>query len=112
MAQKFQEILDIYTQGILDIYGTHLKSVILYGSYARGDNREDSDVDIMILVDLTEEAVQKSREQVSIYTFDFNMQYDTEIMPIVKEADHFRYWSKVSPFYKNIEEEGVALYAS
>ena len=99
MPQKFRDILDRYTQGILDIYGMHLKSVILYGSYARGDNREDSDVDIMILVDLTEEAIRKSRERVSIYMFDFNMQYDTEIMPIVKEADHFRYWSKVSPFY-------------
>ena len=26
-------------------------TVVLYGSYARGDNREDSDIDLLILVD-------------------------------------------------------------
>ena len=77
----------------------------------RGDYRGDSDVDIMIFVDLTEEAVQKSRERVPIYTYEFNMQYDTKIIPIVKEADHFRYWSTFSPFYRNNEEKRVALYA-
>lgn len=35
-------------------------SVILYGSYARGDYTSDSDVDIMILVNLSEEVRHSS----------------------------------------------------
>ena len=44
-------MLEKYTADVCALYGGHLKEVILYGSYARGDCREDSDIDIMILVD-------------------------------------------------------------
>lgn len=112
MDTALQKRLNEYTQGICNIYGNDLKSVILYGSYARGDNRKDSDIDIMILVSLTEEQIQISREKVSIYTYDFNMENGIEIMPAVKDVQHFQYWSKVHPFYRNIQKEGVELYAS
>lgn len=107
-----QQRLSEYTQGICKIYGNDLKSVILYGSCARGDNRKDSDIDIMILVALTEEQIHMSREKVSIYTYNFNMENDMEIVPAIKDVQHFRYWSKVHPFYQNIQKEGVELYAS
>ena len=47
-----KELLDKYIAEIKKIYGTHLQEVILYGSYARGDFKEDSDIDIMILLDI------------------------------------------------------------
>ena len=112
MSEYLKHLLKQYTIGILDIYGNDLKSVILYGSYARNDFNEDSDQDIMILVNLTEEQIQNTREIVSEYTYDFNMKYDLNIIPVVKSADHFEYWSKVYPFYININKEGVELYAS
>ena len=40
-----QEFLKEYVNKVISIYGSHVKQVILYGSYARGDNREDSDID-------------------------------------------------------------------
>ncbi len=46
-------LLEQYTKLLQKIYGKHLKTVILYGSYARGDYREDSDIDIMILLNLS-----------------------------------------------------------
>ena len=52
MTQAMKHLMDQYIIEVQKIYGTHLKRVILYGSYARGDAREDSDVDIMILLDL------------------------------------------------------------
>ena len=54
MPVIMQSQLERYVDEIKKIYGNHLKAVILYGSYARGDFRADSDVDIMILVDLTD----------------------------------------------------------
>ena len=37
-----RNLLDQYTEILQKIYGKHLKKVILYGSYARGDYRDDS----------------------------------------------------------------------
>ena len=38
---------------------SHVRQIILYGSYARGDFRPDSDVDIMILVEIKEAGKRK-----------------------------------------------------
>lgn len=50
MLMTIQTLLTDYLAEIQKIYGLHLKSVILYGSYARGDYTPESDVDIMILL--------------------------------------------------------------
>ena len=52
MPQVTQNLLEQYVEEIKKIYGTHLQKIILYGSYARGDYTQESDIDIMILVDL------------------------------------------------------------
>lgn len=112
MPEKMADLLKQYAEKIHHIYGKSLAAVILYGSYARGDYTSDSDVDIMILVNLSEEEIQKSRYQISDVTYDFNMEHDLMIMPIVKAAEHFRYWLPVYPFYQNVEREGVKLYVA
>ena len=57
MSNQIKNILQEYVKGLLKIIGKDLRQVILYGSYARGEqdsNGEISDIDIMILVDLNE----------------------------------------------------------
>ena len=44
MPIRVDDLLKQYVNKIKGIYGSHLKTVILYGSYARGDYREDSDI--------------------------------------------------------------------
>lgn len=48
MSDSVKDLLNGYIVELQNIYGKHLQSVILYGSYARGDFTKDSDVDIMI----------------------------------------------------------------
>ena len=52
MPLSIQNLLNEYTNELIKIYGKYLRAVMLYGSYARGDYRKDSDIDIMILLDL------------------------------------------------------------
>ena len=92
MPQSINTLLGEYVKVISEIYGQHLKSVILYGSYARGDFRTDSDIDIMILVDLEDSEIEQFRKQLSWITYDFNEEYDTDMKPIAKNETHFRKW--------------------
>ena len=52
---NISNIIDKFVQGVNEILGERVKKIILYGSYARGDYNESSDIDIMILTDLMEE---------------------------------------------------------
>lgn len=110
MPKTVQSLLPQYLSEVQKIYGSHLKSVILYGSYARGDYTEDSDVDIMILVDLPDEESDNYLDALSEIGFQYNVEHDIWIMPIVKNLKHFQYWVSAYPFYKNVQNEGVTLY--
>lgn len=112
MPQVLAEVLKKYVEDVHKIYGEKLKTIILYGSYARGDFRADSDIDIMILVDLSDDEIRSKGHALSDLTFDYNFDNNLEIMPIVKNLDHFNKWLRAYPFYNNVKKEGVELYAA
>ncbi len=99
-----------YSIELTKVYGKHLNSVILYGSYARGDYNENSDIDIMLLLDISDEEIKKYRHMLSEITFDYNMRYDVDIKPLAKNKEHFERWIPAYPFYANVNKEGVKLY--
>ncbi len=110
MTQAMKHLMDQYIIEVQKIYGTHLKRVILYGSYARGDARADSDVDIMILLDIPDIALKQYSKRLSYMTYDFNMDNDLDIKTIAKNEAHFNKWVVNYPFYANVSREGVVLY--
>ena len=112
MTDPMRGILIEYAGMVSGLYASALKAVILYGSHARGDYTEDSDVDIMMLVDMPEEEISRSRESLAGLTYDFNEAHDLKIMPVVIGEKQFAYWLPVYPFYQNIEKDGVSIYAA
>lgn len=110
MPQAIKRVIEQYIAEIKKIYGTHLRKIILYGSYARGDFKADSDIDIMILLDMSDMDLKVYSQQLSYMTFDFNLDNDLDIKPIAKSEEHFKKWIVNYPFYANINEEGVVLY--
>ena len=48
MSQDMERLLRKYVKDLQQMYGSRLKTVILYGSYASGDLRAVSDIDLMI----------------------------------------------------------------
>ena len=95
-----------------DIYGDAVTGVFLYGSYARGDFKSDSDVDIMILLDISDVDLKAYSQQLSYMTYDFNLDNDLDIKPIAKSEEHFNKWVVNYPFYANVNKEGVVLYGA
>lgn len=109
---KISSCLKQYISELQKIYNDNLDKVILYGSYARGDYTEDSDVDIMILLRISDLEIKNYRELLSELTYDFNTNYDIEIKPIAKNKDEFIKWVNAYPFYANVQREGVELFGA
>lgn len=112
MQRTMQKLMQQYVSNVCDIYGSHLRQVILYGSYARNEFNSESDIDIMILLNLSDMDIKKYRRRLSDMTFDFNMDYDVDIKPIAKNEEHYRKWVGNYPFYSNVDRDGVMLYAA
>ena len=58
MEEK-RDILKDFTEKMEVLFGRSLNKIILYGSYARGDYKENSDIDIMILVDSSKDTIKQ-----------------------------------------------------
>lgn len=104
-------VIQDFIKGVNEILGNRAKKIILYGSYARGDYKENSDIDIMILTDLTDEEIIKFRDKILDYTYDLEWDNNFDIMlsPLIKNIDKFNYWLEAMPFYMNVQKEGVIL---
>lgn len=111
ISPEIEKILKEFIEKVNQLLGKRTKKIILYGSYARGDYKENSDIDIMILTDLTDEEIIEYREKISDIAFDieFENNFDIMLSPLVKNINKFNYWLDVLPFYMNIKKEGVIL---
>lgn len=107
MPKRIEDLLRMYRNQLETISDHHIMKVILYGSYARGDYGKDSDIDILILVDLKD--FKQCEDRIVDLTYDFNMEHGTDIMPIVQNIEHFDYWKNSYMFYRNVSKEGVAI---
>lgn len=110
MLELVQNILTLFVKEIKRVLGKDMDKVIVYGSYARGDFNENTDVDIIILTSRPEKEIKPVEYELYDVAFDFLMKYGVDISVIVKNRDHFNYWLGALPFYDNVEREGVVIH--
>ena len=109
MPNNVNEEIQKFINEVKKILGDRLKKVILYGSYARGDYNKKSDVDIMILTDLSFEEIEGYRDKISDAAFEIELKTGIILSPVVKNIEKYNVRRKFVPFYKNVEKEGVVL---
>ncbi len=109
--QSTRDTITEFVKQVKFVLGSKLSRVILYGSYARGDFNENSDIDIMILTTLSDEQIDVIETEIFDLAFDFQMKYGVDISVILKNIEHFNYWLGALPFYDNVQKEGVVLSA-
>ena len=88
----------------------NLKKIILYGSYARGDYNQLSDIDIFVLVKNKKSELNNILNKICEELFELDIKYNVTINPLIENVQVFDEYKEVSLLFENIEKEGVVLY--
>ena len=81
--------------------------VILYGSRARGDERQDSDWDILILTDYPSDLMTERKFRDKLY--DLELETGETFSVFVYSKNDWQRKQRITPFYHNVSLEGVRI---
>jgi len=87
----------------------HIRKVIAFGSRVRGQGEEDSDLDLLILVDRKTPELESKIEDIA-----YQVMWDHDFKPIISikvftEDGYLNSLKEGYSFYKNIDREGITL---
>ena len=93
------------------VYGSDIVKILMYGSYARGTFTADSDLDVVAIVKGSRDELQRKLKTVWDYSCELELEYGTILSPTVIPYEEFETYKQDMPYYRNIEQEGVAIVA-
>lgn len=93
-------------EGFAGLYGERLASIILFGSQARGDAGEDSDIDILVVL-RGEVSPGEEIERGGDLTAALSLRYNTLISTLY--ASEIAFEARREPIFENVRREGIAL---
>jgi predicted nucleotidyltransferase len=98
--------LDALAESLNALYGNPAPELILYGSQARGDAREESDVDVLLLFPHPVRASAEIR-RVSPLLAEINLRYG--VLVSVLPTDRQAFEKAEGAFWLNVRREGVRV---
>ena len=107
---ELQVVLEKIKDRSEKLFGQALDKIILYGSYARGDYTDESDIDIMIILNCSDRDVRKMRRMATEIASDISLEQDVFLSILLRDKKHYEENIEFFPFYRNISREGVAVY--
>ena len=90
-------------------FGERLRKIIMYGSYARGDFNEYSDLDIMVLAGYDKDDESQLESQINRIANKASLDHDITVCMLLNNERLFMSRLSISPFYRNVIAEGVEL---
>lgn len=107
---ELQTVLETVKSTSEQLYGDKLERIILYGSYARGDNTDESDIDIMIILDCNADEIKRLRRLTAEMASDISLEQEVFLSVLLRDRSHFESNLDFLPFYQNIAREGITVY--
>jgi predicted nucleotidyltransferase len=109
MSKKVKAILSRFKKRVISELAGQIERIVVYGSYARGEARAYSDLDILVI------AKEKSAHLESrIRDIAYDIMWEQNFAPLISveilEKDSFDKLGKLgSSFHRNIQNEGISL---
>ena len=101
---ELNSILQKLTQIYRSVYGENLVQVILYGSYARGDYKKDSDIDVAVVVPRSSLSKDILEDMAKLFKLRREISTDIEPVLLIDEDD-------ASGFLESISKYGEVVYS-
>ncbi len=102
------EMREELVRGLTDIFQRNISMIILYGSAARNEATDESDIDIAIIVKNRIDAQTKNR--FISWAADMDIRYERVFSIVDIQEDNIKKWESVLPFYQNVRKEGIILW--
>ncbi|HYN88859.1 MAG TPA: nucleotidyltransferase domain-containing protein [Ardenticatenaceae bacterium] len=94
-------------------YGSDLLRVVLFGSKARGDFDEESDLDILVVVRMPDDNYWRHWREILDLTYGIDLEYDTVSSLLIRDEPDYaqmRAWNLL--LNRNIERDGIELWTA
>lgn len=103
---QLNNIIKTMVECYREVYGNTLVDIILYGSYARGDYTNASDIDIAAIVRGERIDLQEKLKVVWNTSAEVSLENDIIISPTVIPYEEYIKYKQSLPYYRNIAEGG------
>ena len=100
--EKARKLVEEYAKKVIS--NMIVNKIILYGSYARGDFRKDSDIDVAVVVPRSSISNDILKDMAKLYKLTVDISTDIEPVLLIDEEDP-------SGFLESISEYGEVIYA-
>jgi predicted nucleotidyltransferase len=83
-------------------------TVLLYGSYARNEEKPNSDIDLLILLN-KENITWEDEKKITFPLYDIEFEEGIIVSPLVLSKIVWEKRHRITPFFENISKEGIVL---
>jgi len=107
LTQLEQRGLTSFRDALQSFLGENLLSLRLFGSRVREEGTEESDLEVLVVVQQRDRGLCRRIVEESL---EIDLSYGTNLAPTILSADEYRQNQEYgTPFYRNVEREGVYL---
>jgi len=109
MHKKVLNILEQFKQRLPASTKRHIIQIRCFGSYVRGEEKQDSDLDVLVILDR-----ENSQLEEKVFNIAYQLMWDYDFQPLISirtmSKKHYDFLRDVnSLFYQNVQKEGITV---